>query len=385
MKNLSKSFAINLITWAVILAAALFAVCVFNKLIAAKSAVAIFRVQNIASAKIIPATDAKTMPEQTFDIQNDNVFSNIDNEEKTENNEIAETEENIETKAEELAQEEPVVEMTPEEQQQAKNKELCDAVEAGDLEEVKQALENGANANSGCATYNPPDCITYTFDGRFDSSALIEAIQKNNYEIVKTLLEHGASINGFLGNNCDNPDEYPIDSAIRTNNTRLIELLLDKGANLLEIIQYRKYLSLSKDTIKYLVERGVLLSNFMDDKPFVEYLLSKGAPPTLCYMENIEDFKWMLSKGGDLKKECVIFSTFGAPKEYGPLIDHYAGINGNIEIFKFLLENGAKITPRTKDNANFYKNLIGVKIVIYIDSISEQQSQKNEQQEAQQK
>jgi hypothetical protein len=314
MKKLTKDFVINLITWAVILAAVVV---------------------------VIPATYANTMPEQTSDIQENN---------------IPETQENIEAeKSEETPYEEPAVEMTPEEQQQAKNKEVYDAVVAGDIERLKKALANGGSANS-CML--PPD---YDYDDKVScvgENAFLNALRRKDYNIMKVLIESGLTPDTVVlyGDGCG---DYPLTDLIieAVNNSQDIELadfLVDNGVY--PLTYSAVFFHPSCDDIpppvragnqftKHLLERGlspavVDLPYFMKDKPFVEYLISKGVNPTLCSLSNLEDIKWMFSKGGDLNERCqgVSFET---------LIEYYT----ESDILRFLAENGAQVSASAIRNA----------------------------------
>jgi hypothetical protein len=85
----------------------------------------------------------------------------------------------------------------------------------------------------------------------------------------------------------------------------------------------------------------------------------------------------MLNKGGNLNEQCPVdCEGKNASCNYGSLINHYAGFNANMDIFKFLLENGAEITTGTRSLAEFYDwKAECLKIIEYIDSISEQQQE----------
>ncbi|MDR1123403.1 MAG: hypothetical protein LBL61_02110 [Elusimicrobiota bacterium] len=368
MKKLPKGLIINLITWAVILSAVLSAAYAFNKLTAAKTAPVIYPAQNTAAAKNIPAANANAMPEQTFVIEEDKGTGNID-EEKTDNNEITEIEENIEAKAEELPNEEPAVEMTPEEQQQAKNTEVYNAVQAGDVERLKKALENGGSANSCKFLRYSSD--EYYCPENYEDTAFFVALKKRDYNIMKVLIKNGFASDTIVcyWDGCVKDytlKDFIIEEVNRSQDIELADFLIDNGVYPLTYSAVffdptceglPPPVRSGQQFTQHLLERGfspeaVDLSFFMGDKPFAEYLISKGVKPTLCGLRNIEDFKFMFSKGGDLNEQCLPYSETLIEYYSYPQSDrhtHYA----KIDILKFLVENGAQVSAKVLGNVIF--------------------------------
>ncbi|MDR1124281.1 MAG: hypothetical protein LBL61_06875 [Elusimicrobiota bacterium] len=291
----------------------------------------------------------------------------------------------------------------------ARNKEVYDTVEAKDLERLKKALENGGSANTckGCIDYShkyPRFCPAKSENGynlECGTSAFEVALKEKNYDIMKVLIENGLEPDGIIyedevGEGSDySLTELIIEVVNESKDVELADFLIGNGMYPLYYNTNKVSLHLqlnsfdntaeSKEFLTHLLERGLspatidsfeFLQRFMYDKPFVEYLLSKGVKPDLCYMKNIEDFKWMLSKGGNLNGgECRISCESESSCDYGPLIDSYAGMHKNIDIFKFLLENGAEITERTKNFANWYPD--AKEVAEYIKSLSKQEEQEN--------
>jgi hypothetical protein len=94
---------------------------------------------------------------------------------------------------------------------QSLQQELESGIEHIDIDAVKEALENGANANS--TTWNEK---TWSY-----RPALIAAIEKNSPEIVQALLDHGADPNVVIGD-C-------VTALMITHNPKIRRALLSSG------------------------------------------------------------------------------------------------------------------------------------------------------------
>ncbi|MDR1123270.1 MAG: ankyrin repeat domain-containing protein, partial [Elusimicrobiota bacterium] len=267
--------------------------------------------------KIISNTDDKQLKEFLYEV----IKRKIRKEQRgIEIRKQEEIEKRIEMKIQEYPQEEQE-EIRAKEYQKidAKNKELCDAVRNNDLEKVKQALANDASANTGCRT-SDYDCFKYSLDSRFSTGVFKLAVEKGNYEVMKVLLQHGADTNIPDIESCESDEKYfPIYTAISNNNIELIELLIDNGARFKSSLS-ESWISPSKETIKYLIERGAYLPDIIpaqviNDKPFVEYLIKHGVKPTLFHLDNVEDLQFMLNMGADINEQSVIGNDGGVGKD----------------------------------------------------------------------
>ncbi|MDR1123353.1 MAG: ankyrin repeat domain-containing protein [Elusimicrobiota bacterium] len=171
---------------------------------------------------------------------------------------------------------------------------------------------------------------------------------------MKVLLKDGANPKRYLSYNCEELATYPVDVAMSANNLELIKFLLDNGAEIPPLIGY--YENVHQNIYDFLIERNAKISNrllhkFMEDSAekgygFVEHLLSKGlATPRICDFKNIADVEFMFSRGADINEECPIrYGYCEGGICWGTTLEHYAGINGNLEIIKFLIDKGAQVT-----------------------------------------
>jgi ankyrin repeat protein len=117
------------------------------------------------------------------------------------------------------------------------NKKLFDACSYLNLEEIKSALQKGANINAINDSGETPlaNAIAYYWVVDMESNRKYtddehDALKKSNYAklvpIVDFLLENGADINLF-----ENDGIPPIVRAYYTNTPELVKYLLEKGAN----------------------------------------------------------------------------------------------------------------------------------------------------------
>ncbi|MDR1123507.1 MAG: ankyrin repeat domain-containing protein [Elusimicrobiota bacterium] len=241
----------------------------------------------------------------------------------------------------------------------AKNKELCDAIENNDLEKVKQAFETGARWYWYCNFIGKED------DDYGDQGCLFEnAMKKEKYEIAEVLLQHGA----YLRDDCYRAvgaDEGAYGSPVYTASYHIIDKANEGNFRPLDLLfKYQKYPDsdslcfANKNVRRYILEKNINKINyyagciesedFIDDKDFFELLLSKGTKPTLCYVKDVETAKYLLSKGTDVNyRGCA-----GSYCEGGYCLSVWESLieSGNVDVIKFLLNNGIK----PDENALYY-------------------------------
>ena len=93
---------------------------------------------------------------------------------------------------------------------------------AGDVEKVKELIEEGANVDE-------EKIFTYP-TGDFDrTSGLLEAVKRNHEEIVKILLENGSDPNQE-----DGMIKTPVHYACEEGNEKIFFLLVEFGGNIYE-------------------------------------------------------------------------------------------------------------------------------------------------------
>jgi ankyrin repeat protein len=301
MKKLSAGFVINLITWAVILAAAIAAVCVFNKFTAAKSALAIFRAQNAAAAKNIPATpaaDANAMPEQTSDMQENN---------------IPETQENIAAESESSK---------PEEAQEAQE---SSSYTYSDYETICKDSYDGENKKYVFKQYYMQD-QPFEENGIKYKNIFYAAAAKHDNDLLKCLLEGTQKTVKVFNNIVSDDIKEQIKNAITNNNKEELRVVLKDNP---------MALSMAVDISGAYFHTPLSFAVKQNNKEIAEFLLEQGA--------NIEGHSWDCGTYSDDQSNCerdkewnweIIGFTY-------PLQE--AVNNKELEIVKFLVAKGANV------------------------------------------
>ena len=132
---------------------------------------------------------------------------------------------------------------------QEANESLLSSSESGNLEDVKEAVANGAkieSKNSEPGRLRATALMTACYGGHFDiakfliekganvnalatdnSTALIWSCSEGYYEVAKLLIEHDADINAF-----NLEDESPITTAIEYSRVDIVKLLLESGVTI---------------------------------------------------------------------------------------------------------------------------------------------------------
>ncbi|MDR1123165.1 MAG: hypothetical protein LBL61_00820 [Elusimicrobiota bacterium] len=254
------------------------------------------------------------------------------------------TTENEYTEAEEVEAENIRIE-----EQDAKNKELCDAIKNNDLEKVKQALANGARWYWYCSFIGKED------DDYGDQECMLEnAMNRGQYEIAEVLLQHGA----YLRDVCYADDESGYGRPVYNGYDRIIEEANKGDFQPLDLLlKYQKYpdyyslCSANKNVQRYILDKDtnkikyyaycLRSEDFIDDKDFFELLLSRGITPTLCDVKDVETAKYLLSKGADVNySRCVSGYCESGHCYIVSVLE--SNLYSNMDVVNFLIANGAE-------------------------------------------
>jgi ankyrin repeat protein/beta-lactamase regulating signal transducer with metallopeptidase domain len=218
---------------------------------------------------------------------------------------------------------------------------LHDAVRSGDKQAMELLLSNGAEVNGDDRGYPPlldaiwakseetvKALIAHGADvnrtGRGYWSPLINAIWEDHPGIVKALIEAGADLNV--------KDSYgwtPLCRAVEYYAVEVVRLLLDAGAEISEI--HRAVVDGDLDRVKGFIESGTE----------VDMLDAVGRPLShwAFYLGQMEIFDYLMDQGADITIGCIYHHT--------PL--HFAAERGLTEVVKQLIDKGADVNAKTND------------------------------------
>ena len=93
----------------------------------------------------------------------------------------------------------------------AQDQALIEAAKKGDLKQVQELLEKGADVNA---------------KGMFGQTALMEAANKGHLEVVRLVLKKGADVNTR-----ENSGETALMEAVLGGNPEIVKLIIDEGAD----------------------------------------------------------------------------------------------------------------------------------------------------------
>lgn len=215
---------------------------------------------------------------------------------------------------------------------------LCQAIEIGDLGEVKTLIRTHVDVNQGDESNPPP---------------LYMAIDQGNCALAALLLQAGAKLTL-----CDSKRGYPLIAALHSKNATMVRLLVEHGARL---------------TYQAPAEQNTLQTAVLEDASPREYryLRSSGLPPDLlCAVQfgDVATLQQILKSGMrvsrltfqnkpplviavEKEQEAMVRMLLKAgadPNAGHPLIG--ACVQHNVEIARELLEAGANVN----DSVEYY-------------------------------
>ena len=206
---------------------------------------------------------------------------------------------------------------------------------SGDLEAVKRQLVNGADVNGKDPFYKVPSLIWAARNGRL--------------EIVQLLIAKGADVNIRLGSG-----RTALTFAAANGHVDVVKFLMDKGADKSASIERDS--SLQYDALSLSVARGnIALTRLLLEKGAKidrTYYGKEGA--TLLHQvrgSNGAAIARLLIKNGASVDGRGFYSDGSTPyRDKTPLMQ--AARNGEVEVAKVLLENGANVEAKDEDGDN---------------------------------
>lgn len=167
----------------------------------------------------------------------------------------------------------------------------------------------------------------------------IKASENQNYAIIDSLLEKGFDINYRFNKS---KFEYPLAYAIKNSNLSFVKYIVDKGAdiNMLSKNNHKKsLLSLSiqekKDSVsEFLLENGVDIEGGIN-KPLYYAVL----------YDNVGMVKKLIKRGANVNALTAYEGSY---------LHHAVYENGNLEIIKLLLDNGADPNIKKGGQSTFH-------------------------------
>ena len=234
--------------------------------------------------------------------------------------------------------------------EETQDKKLLKAVMENKFDDVKKALDNGADVNA-------KDIDGWT--------ALIWASENGHTKIVEMLLDKGADVNAISGSSIS-----ALHFASNQGHIDIVKMLLDKGAKVDAKTNSRNTALIwasekgHKEVVEMLLDKGadvnakdndgktaLILASVNGDKEIVTMLLDKGADvnskdddgDTALILASLNGHKeivtMLLKKGADVN----------TTDEEGETALIVASLKGHTEIVVMLLDNGADVNTKNED------------------------------------
>ena len=211
---------------------------------------------------------------------------------------------------------------------------LVEAIKEGDADVIKQLLAHGA---------------------KLDSEWVVsEAIQNEQTEIIQILLEHGAQVNDNLYEEGIDEEPYLV-TVCKIGNTNIVKLLLEHGAKESE---YRGWalteaiLHKHTEVVDLLLEYGICVADEWER-------LELDCPPAIVEA----------SENNDIDSLRLLLK-YGEKQQYQDYLGWALSNATTPEIFKLLLDSGAKMDEKDHDGAvplvlaSKFWNTAGIKMML---------------------
>jgi ankyrin repeat protein len=224
---------------------------------------------------------------------------------------------------------------------------ILDAIRAGDIEEVQQLLQTGADINArdngGCTSLHYAlragqlEMVKLlvangaNLNARADNgwTPLHHAVSAGQLKMVKLLVANGANLNAR-----DNGGWTPLHDAVSEGKLEVVKLLVDSGAD----VNARDNIGCAAihhalragqlEIAKCLVDGGADI-NARDNSDWTSlyHAVSK---------RKLETAKWLVENGSDIN----------AQNNWGMAAIHYAAEHGHLKLVKWLLDHGADVNTQ---------------------------------------